>query len=468
LPDGKTPRGGAAKRVEAQRTDPNKNDLAIFIFQMHDFRRMKAQVNSAGSNSASLFFGGIGDYGDGGSADDHQLGRKQLYRLFPTILSDVPHTSKCNRSSREIPKATSASSFCELTSHSICIRLRPKMKRSSLSLLAFLIVSASNLFAWDYEGHRLVNQIALASVSSNFPAFAITGGAQDRIAFLAGEPDRWRNTSSLGLKHFNGPDHYLDVDTLPLYGLTPEKVSHLRYEFAGQLYVARAQHPENFPAINPSKNEDKTRELVGFLPWTITEYYGKLKSEFSYLKTFEANGGTPTEIQNAQENIIYIMGVMGHFCGDAGQPLHTTKHHNGWVGENPNQYATNSGFHSWVDGGYIHKADIGLKEMKSRIRPAALFAGVEIQSKQEDIFPDVMQFVLAQNKLVAPLYQLNKEGNLSDNGQGESKGRAFITQQLITSGQFLGDLWFSAWRTAAEDSYLKSQLNKRLSPTKRK
>src|SRR5580692_8761770 len=71
--------------------------------------------------------------------------------------------------------------------------------------------------AWDYEGHRFVNQLALASLPTNFPAFVKTPEAQARIAFLAGEPDRWRNIGDLN--HFNAPDHFMDLDDLPMYGL---------------------------------------------------------------------------------------------------------------------------------------------------------------------------------------------------------------------------------------------------------
>ena len=38
----------------------------------------------------------------------------------------------------------------------------------------------------------------------------------ERVAFLAGEPDRWRNTPDLPLRHFNGPDHYIDLEQLAL------------------------------------------------------------------------------------------------------------------------------------------------------------------------------------------------------------------------------------------------------------
>ena len=102
----------------------------------------------------------------------------------------------------------------------------------------------------------------------------------------------------------------------------------------------------NFRSIDPARDADHTRELSGFLPWAITEYYEKLKSCFSYLKTFQKYGGTPEEIANAQANVVYVMGVMGHFVGDGSQPLHTTMHFNGWVGDNPHGYTTSLKFHA--------------------------------------------------------------------------------------------------------------------------
>ncbi|MGA9453748.1 MAG: hypothetical protein WBW41_20660 [Verrucomicrobiia bacterium] len=124
----------------------------------------------------------------------------------------------------------------------------------------------------------------------------------------------------LPLKNVNGPDHYIDLEDLKLYGLTPETLPLLRYDFAADIARARAAHPEKFPPIDPARDADHTRELDGFLPWAITENYAKLKSCFSYLKTFQKYGGTPEEIANAEANVVYAMGVMGHFVGDGLQP----------------------------------------------------------------------------------------------------------------------------------------------------
>src|SRR6266487_4767039 len=73
--------------------------------------------------------------------------------------------------------------------------------------------------AWDYGGHRLINQLALASLPTNFPAFVRTPEAAERVAFLAGEPDRWRNSPDLALQHFQEPEHFMDVELLAQFEL---------------------------------------------------------------------------------------------------------------------------------------------------------------------------------------------------------------------------------------------------------
>jgi hypothetical protein len=250
------------------------------------------------------------------------------------------------------------------------------------------------------------------------------------------------------------------VDDLPLYGLTAKTVSPFRYDFVAQLKHAREKNPRNFPPIDPNKDSDHTRDLVGFLPWALNEQFAKLQSAFSYLKTFEQHGGTPQEIANAQQNIIYLMGVMGHYAGDAAQPLHTTKHHNGWVGANPNRYTTSRTFHSWIDGGFIRKASIRLEELRPNVRPAKSL-WTQGQQRSSGAFDESMQFILAQFQLVERTYELDRDGKLSPGRGDVAEGRAFIGGQLLKGGQFLGDLWFSAWQSAPIDNYLANELKRR-------
>lgn len=325
-----------------------------------------------------------------------------------------------------------------------------------------LFTNVRTASAWDYEAHRTVNQLAFASLPTNFPVFVRTPAAAERIAFLAGEPDRWRNSPDLPFKHVNGPDHYIDIEELGLYGLDPLMLPVFRYDFVAQLGLIRKAHPDKFPEPVAGKNEDHTRELVGLLPWALTEAYGKLKSGFSYLRAYEENGGSAEEIANAQANILYVMGVMGHLAGDASQPLHTTIHHHGWVGANPNGYTTSTRIHSWIDGGCFGKmGGADLTGLKAKVRPSALVSLNGRTAKPEEMFQAAITFIVEQNKLVEPLYKLDKEGKLSGEGQACAEGKVFLETQLLKAGQLLGDLWYSAWDQAPPDTFLKGQLARR-------
>ncbi len=331
-----------------------------------------------------------------------------------------------------------------------------------LVLLTMCAGFPSKTCAWDYEGHRMVAQLALASLPTNFPAFVGTSATVERIAFLSGEADRWRNSTNLAARHASGPDHYFDVDELLLYGLSSQAVSRFRYDFVAQLKLAREKNPTNFRPLDPLKNSDHTRDLVGFLPWTINEHFAKLQSAFSYLKTFEQHGGSRDEIGNAQQNVIYLLGVLAHFPGDASQPLHTTKHYNGWVGDNPQGFNTNQTIHGWIDGGFLRRAEIRLDHLKPRVRPAESIWGR--RPPGNDVFDESMRFVVEQFRLVERVYELDRDGKFSP-GKGDiAEGREFISGQLLKGGQFLGDLWFSAWQSAPIDRYLRGELTRRATP----
>ena len=153
---------------------------------------------------------------------------------------------------------------------------------------------------------------------------------------------------------------------------------------------------------------------------------------------------------------------MGHLAGDASQPLHSTVHHHGWVGENPKGYTTNRYIHSWIDGGYFQKTGaIASSPIKSKLRTAKLLTIESRPAAPDEAFPAILRFVIAQHEQLEPLFQLEKEQAFSGNGNNGAKGRAFLEGQIFKSAQFLGDLWFTAWHQAPPDEWLIKQLSKR-------
>jgi hypothetical protein len=341
-------------------------------------------------------------------------------------------------------------------------------------LLTAVLFAAGTARAWDAEGHRIVARLGLAALPVDYPAFARDAAAASRIDFLTNVPDRWRNVDPwLKQSGASWTDHFFDVEQVPDAGLDLQTLSSFRLDFAVAFAAGRAAHPEKFKPIDPARNLDHTREWPGSAPWAIADWFNKLRSAFGYLKAYEELGGTPEEIANAREDVIYAMGVLAHYVGDCAQPLHTTVHHNGWDGPNPNGYTTWGGFHSWIDGSVVARSGITADSLLQRVKPGQALALNARNDGRDPFFVVALDYIIEQHKLVEPLYQLEKAGKLGNEKPGPDgkppfppkavapEGRAFVEERLLTGGNMLATFWASAWKSAPVDTYLRAQLAKR-------
>ena len=62
---------------------------------------------------------------------------------------------------------------------------------------------------------------------------------------------------------------------------------------------------------------------------------------------------------------------------------------------------------------------------------------------------------------MGPLYQLEKDGKLSGEGDVNGPGAEFIRGQMLKAGALLGNLWWTAWQQAGPDTYLKARIIER-------
>lgn len=311
--------------------------------------------------------------------------------------------------------------------------------------------------AWDYPGHRAVNELALGALPRSFPDFVRAPAPRERILFLSGEPDRWRNAPDLALRHANGPDHFLDLEDLEPAGLALERLPRFRYEVVAA--AADVRRGARAAAPGPA-DTDHTRWLPGLLPWALAEHYARLRSAFGYLAAYEALG-TRAEVENARANVVALMGTMGHYAGDAAQPLHTTRHYNRWVGDNPRAFTTGRGFHQWIDGGFLEAHGVDPNRLARRVRAARGLAAREGYVAPDDIVGLLGAFLRESHAQVVPLYELEREGKLGTDPVRARAGRDLLEAQLVRGAELLADLWLTAWRTAPEDTYLLRVLGKR-------
>lgn len=305
--------------------------------------------------------------------------------------------------------------------------------------VALAAALASPALAWNATGHRTVTRLALDALRPEAPAWLRDPEIAARIAEQSCEPDRWRGVRSALLNHEAHTEHYLDVEDLEQFGLTLRTVPRLRYEYVRAMVLAKERHPERLLPYDPSRDPDRSKEWPGFLPHAIEEHYQKLVSSFNTLRILEGlnDPARETSLRQARENVIYEMGILAHYIGDAAQPLHTTRHHHGWVGDNPEGYTRHFGFHAYIDGTILRHHGLEYDTLKGSALP-------EVVVDARDPWAGAIGVIERSFARVEPLYRMEKDGTLE-----QEAGKAEIAARLCDGAATLAAFYNAAWEASA-------------------
>lgn len=308
--------------------------------------------------------------------------------------------------------------------------------------IAFVASLGAHALAWDAHGHRAISYVALDLLPDDMPAWMREGQWTHVIADQAAVPDRWRSTRTDTMSAENGPNHYLDVDLLPQFGLTLETMPRLRGDYIRAMIDAKREHPDRVKPYDRAGDTSGQYEFPGFALQAIDEEYQRLRSAFNTLRVLEGlnDPARAHQIETTRANIIVSMGNLSHYIGDLAQPLHTTMHHHGWVGENPGGYTTENGFHSYIDGRIVDFHAIGYTEIRAvseaRSNGDVLGAG----TPKPGVWTGVVAHVAESFGTVEQLYKYEKSGELR-----EAVGREFILSRLSSGAEMLAWVYQRAW-----------------------
>lgn len=316
-----------------------------------------------------------------------------------------------------------------------------KLTRSPWPLRAaccMIILAASPAFGWGARGHRIVTQLALDGLSQDMPAWLHDPAIVARIAEQSNEPDRWRGTHRPAISNNANTAHYIDVEDLDQFGLTLAGLPRLRDDYVKAMVKARIEHPDKVAPYDDAKDPNHTKEFPGFLPYAMDEHFARLQASFNTLRAAEAAGpqARPGSLEQAKENVIYEMGILSHFVGDASQPLHTTMHHHGWVGQNPSGYTKDNGFHAYIDTRILEVQGLTYEGLKASMK-------YNRTASAADPWPDMLAHIQRSFDRVEPLYRLQKSGELT-----KDEGKAFITERLDDGAAMLAALYNAAWESS--------------------
>jgi hypothetical protein len=290
----------------------------------------------------------------------------------------------------------------------------------SLILLTTLVIPPQLAWSWGAEGHMYVNRVAALKMPAEMPLFLRTSVAE--ITYLGPEPDRWRGTSEFALKNAQEPDHFIDLERVDWLDPLPRG----RYEFYRKLYEKRAMAGDQADEYLP--------ERVGLQPYIVMEIYGRLVVAFHQYRELRKED-KPTA--PAERSAIFYSGWLGHYVADGAQPLHTTIQYNGWIGANPNGYATEHGIHALFESTFVAK-NITTQDFARFVHPPEHIT---------DPFAQYIEYLKQSNKLVEKVYSLDKGHGFK--GKGTPDAFEFTTQRLAAGSQMLLNLWYSAWLDSA-------------------
>jgi S1/P1 Nuclease len=342
--------------------------------------------------------------------------------------------------------------------------MKPRTSRWSLPIVRFalpistaiaFVLAPAPALGWDAHGHRTITLLALDSASialSNDPArtqlsFLFSDQGRRQAAYASSEADRYRGIRppvGMFLAHEVNPDHYINIEDLEQFGLTLSTMPPLRNEYLRALVVAKHEHPENIKPYNEKTDPARQQEWPGFVAHAMMEHYAKLTSAFRQVRVLEQlnDPARALQLETARGFVIGELGHLSHFVGDAAQPLHTTKHHHGWVGDNPQNYTTDRGFHAYIDGTIltIHQLDhpalaAPVHKDEDPLKPRT----IDINNPWADVLAHLERSFAG----VEPLYALQKSGALE-----QAPGKQFIAERLRDGGSMLGALIAGAWNAA--------------------
>jgi hypothetical protein len=281
----------------------------------------------------------------------------------------------------------------------------------SAALAGFLLtVSVPRATAWGNEGHRMINRLAASTLPADVPAFLRSTAAVQEIEYLGPEPDRWRSPAEPELVAAQAPEHFIDLEPADALGSLPHK----RFDFMQKAYAA-GQKPER----------------IGLQPWQATEVWERLKAA---LREYRQLSAAHQDTHDVEQAAIFYAGWLGHYVGDASQPLHTTEKYNGWVGPNPSGYTTEHKIHWQFEGPFVG-ANLHAADVQPQMTPARAIDG--------DIFDSYMAYLRHTATYVEKVYQLEKAGGFIGAGTPESRG--FTAARLAAGASMLRDMIYTAW-----------------------
>lgn len=322
------------------------------------------------------------------------------------------------------------------------------MQRKICALLLSIAV-AGPLGAWGFRGHTVANLAAVESLNDG-PLFLKAYKAY--IGHLGPVPDTWRSPSEAFLRISEDPNHGWYTESFDFIKEVPRS----RTEFTLRVYdeylrVAKT-NPDRAKLLNIrytglqaySMMEGYERMVAGMRLYRLANAkeasyrFGNLTAMYGAVSPLY---GEPEQMKGILANdVAFYMGWLGHYIADAAQPLHNSRHHDGWDGENPKGYTRDPNIHGRFESAYV---DL-IATTENDVLP---FVAKDARHL-DDPWTAILDHMIQARNAVEDVYRLDLGGAFSDAKNAEA--RKLVYTRLASGAGFLRDLAYTAWIESAK------------------
>ena len=280
-----------------------------------------------------------------------------------------------------------------------------------LGCTLFLFTVVDVAYPWGSAGHRLINLKAVMHLPASMDAVKKDSAFYQSYASA---PDYRKNSADTSF-FAETYRHYIDIDIYPNYHTLPHTLDSMVMIY-GRSYVRQN----------------------GTLPWAILLTFDSLTSQLARGSILRAES---------------TMSDLGHYVGDAHQPLHCTNNYDG-------AYTGNSGIHSRYETSMINTYQSLIAVQKDSIEYIALpldFAFEFINQSN----------ALVDSVLTADTYAKSVSGWTGTGSAPPAYYEAlwmrtqnFTRQRIQNATQALASLWYTAWVNAYPATSVKYDENR--------
>jgi hypothetical protein len=311
------------------------------------------------------------------------------------------------------------------------------------------VANLQPLAGWGFRGHTVANLAAVESIGSDGPLFL--KGQKAYIGHLGPVPDTWRSPSEPYLRISEDPNHGWYTESFDFVKEIPRS----RTEFTLRVYDEYLRVAKT----NPERARLLNIRYTGLQAYSMMEGYERVKAGMRLYRLADSKDGayrfgdlggmyariSPLYRDSVQvkaylaQDIAFYVGWLGHYVADAAQPLHNSRHHDGWEGENPKSYTRDPEIHGRFESSYVDLIGLAEADVLPHVRKEA--------RRLEDPWAAILDHMIEARGYVEDVYRLDLRGAFRSREDAEA--RQLVATRVASGASFLRDLVYTAWLESA-------------------